>query len=75
MNLKEDRSRLGISQAKLARLSGVSRFKICTSELGDSILTPEEQANIRAALHAEAGRLRTIAASIESGRIQTEVAR
>ena len=50
------------------RLSGVSRFKICTYELGDGSLTPEEQARIQAALINEAERLRNIA--IEFG--QTE---
>jgi predicted transcriptional regulator len=74
MNFKEDRSRLGLSQAKLARLSGVSRFKICPSELGDSRLTSDEQAKLRSALQAEAERLRTTAASVESGHIQAEAA-
>ena len=58
--LKEHRSRLGLSQAKLARLSGVSRFKICTSELGDTTLTEGDQEKIRQALQAEAARLREV---------------
>jgi predicted transcriptional regulator len=61
MNLRSDRNTLGISQSRLARLSGVSRFQICTYELGDGSLTPEEQARIHAALISEAERLRNIA--------------
>lgn len=48
-------------------MSGVSRFKICTYELGDSSLTPDEQHRIRQALQAEAERLRNIPVQIEFG--------
>jgi len=51
----------------LARLSGVSRFKICIYELGDGSLTEDEQSRIREALHAEAERLRNISINIEGG--------
>jgi predicted transcriptional regulator len=60
MNLRSDRNTLGISQSRLARLSSVSRFQICTYELGDGSLTPEEQARIHAALISEAERLRNV---------------
>lgn len=41
-------------------MSGVSRFKISTYELGDGSLTTDEQIRIREALQAEADRLRQI---------------
>jgi predicted transcriptional regulator len=64
MDLRSHRNAIGISQSRLARLSGVSRFKICTYELGDSSLTADEQGRIRGALQAEADRLRRIPAEI-----------
>jgi predicted transcriptional regulator len=64
--LRAGRTSLGISQSRLARLSGVSRFKICTYELGNGTLRPEDQSRIREALQAEAERLRTIPANIAS---------
>jgi len=62
-NLRINRSALGLSQSKLARLSGVSRFKICTFELGSGSLSSEDQQRIRTALQTEAARLRAAAAS------------
>jgi predicted transcriptional regulator len=59
--LRSDRTSLGLSQSRLARLSGVSRFKICTYELGDASLTSEEQRQLSDALLAEAKRLGNIA--------------
>jgi predicted transcriptional regulator len=59
-NLRNNRNALGLSQSKLARLSGVSRFKICTFELGDTTLSENEQDRVIAALQAEAARLREI---------------
>jgi hypothetical protein len=59
-NLRGNRIVLGVSQSKLARLSGVSRFKICLFELGDGSLTADEQIRIREALQAEAERLRQV---------------
>jgi hypothetical protein len=47
------------------RISGVSRFKICTFELGSGLLTTAEQDLIRASLQGEADRLRDISAQIE----------
>jgi hypothetical protein len=58
---------LGVSQSKLARLSGVSRFKICLFELGDGSLTSDEQIRIREALLVEAERLRQISAHFDFG--------
>ena len=58
---------LGMSQSKLARLSGVSRFKICTYELGDGSLTTDEQNRIREALQDEATRLRQISTHFDLG--------
>lgn len=60
MNLRGHRNTLGISQSRLARLSRVSRFKICLFELGDGSLTDDEQVRIREALQAEAERLRQV---------------
>jgi predicted transcriptional regulator len=65
MNLRSHRSAIGISQSRLARISGVSRFKICTYELGDGLLTVDEQDRIREALQAEATRLRSIPDQID----------
>jgi predicted transcriptional regulator len=65
MNLRYHRNALGFSQSRLARISGVSRFKICTHELGDSSLTADEQHLIRKALQAEADRLRRIPTEID----------
>jgi len=68
MELKASRIALRISQARLARQSRVSRFKICMYELGDGTLTAAEMRNICAALQAEAKRLRTISTEINFGR-------
>jgi hypothetical protein len=65
MTLRTHRISLGLSQSRLSRLSGVSRFKIRTHELGDATLTGEEQCQIRKALHEEVARLRDIARDIE----------
>ena len=67
MVLRLTRNALGISQSKLARLSGVSRFKICTYELGGGSLTPEEVERVRDALLAEASRLRNLPIAIDVG--------
>jgi transcriptional regulator with XRE-family HTH domain len=61
--LRADRLSIGVSQSKLARLSGVARFKICTFELGSGALSPEDQQRIRTALETEATRLRAAAVS------------
>ena len=64
-NLVVARRGLGISQSRLARLANVSRFKICTSELGDTELSLDEEVRIKAALRAEAARLNSLAARLE----------
>lgn len=66
-DLRSHRGVLGISQSRLARLSGVSRFKICLFELGDGKLTDVEHAKLRAALQTEAERLRSLSTSINFG--------
>ena len=70
-NLRSHRNSLGVSQSRLARLSGVSRFKICTYELGDGSLTAEEQNRIRQALQSEVDRLRTIPLHIDFGQLES----
>lgn len=67
MRLRTQRTSLSISQSRLSRLASVSRFKICVYELGSGSLTAEEHARIREALLSEVNRLRSLAASIDSG--------
>jgi hypothetical protein len=47
---------LGISLSRLARLSGVSRFKICLFKLVNGFPTSEEQNQIRVALQTKTDR-------------------
>ena len=67
MNLPSSRTVLRLSQSRLAKLAGVSRFKICLFEIGDGGLTPEEQNRIRAALEADAERFRNISVQVDLG--------
>jgi len=60
IKLRSRRETLDISQSKLARISGVSRFKICMFELGGGSLGPEECQRIKSALEAEAARIRSV---------------
>jgi predicted transcriptional regulator len=69
-NLRFHRGVLGIFQARLARLSGVSRFKICTYELGAGSLTSEED-RIGQALQSEAERLSIIHLHIDFGQLDS----
>jgi predicted transcriptional regulator len=69
-HLRGNRIALGISQSKLARLSGVSRFKICTCELGGGTLSTDDQGRIREALKAEAERLRAVTMEVGFDEIQ-----
>jgi predicted transcriptional regulator len=61
--MKQERIRLKVSQAELARLSGVSRVRINAAEMGDIHLRAEEMARIQRALRGEAHRLMTAAAA------------
>jgi len=56
-----------ISQSRLARLSGVSRFKICLHELGDKTLSTQDIARVSSALQQEARRLHGLSAPIAAG--------
>jgi predicted transcriptional regulator len=71
MELRTNREALGLSQSRLARLAGVSRFKICLFELGDGKLTDEELNKIRVALQAEMDRLRNLATTVDLAGIST----
>lgn len=69
--LRASRIGLGLSQSRLARLSGVSRFKICTYELGDCSLNSEDRTRIRQALQLEAERLRNISLQIDFDQLES----
>jgi predicted transcriptional regulator len=58
--LKSQRVSLGVSQIRLARLAGVSRFKISMYEVGEGELAADERTRIRVALQSESYRLRTL---------------
>ena len=60
MDIRLQRNTLQLSQSKLARLSRVSRYKICLYELGDGSLTIEELGRISKALVDEVQRLRNV---------------
>jgi transcriptional regulator with XRE-family HTH domain len=62
--LKASRLSIGLSQSKLARLSGVPRFRICLFELGDGALSLDDRHRVRVALEGEAVRLQLIAARL-----------
>lgn len=68
-SLRGGRLSLGISQSRLARLSGVSRYRICIYELGSGRLAPDEQNRIAQALQAEAERLRNIKVRVDFSRV------
>lgn len=55
-------------------MSGVSRFKICTFELGSGSLSEDEQERIRTALRIEADRLRSIPTQIDLGQLSPQAA-
>lgn len=73
MSLRSERENLGISQSRLARLSGVSRFRICQHELGGKHLDPEELLQIETAIRQEAIRLRGLLSRIENSARATEI--
>ena len=66
------RAILQLSQSRLARISGVSRFKICRFELSGGSLTPDEQQRIALAIAGEVARLQTITAAVDSNPAPTE---
>ncbi len=70
LSLRAHRNLVRISQSNLARLSGVSRFKICLYELGDGHLTLDEQDRIQEALTTEAARLRSIPDQIDFDQVR-----
>jgi predicted transcriptional regulator len=74
--LRAIRMSLGLSQSWLARVSGLSRFKICTYELGDGGLNPEEERRLYDVLQVEADRLCGVAVhlSIQRSVLQTKKA-
>lgn len=57
-NFTSRRKLMRMSQHKLSKAAGVSRFKIALAELGEGTLTPDETARIDHALRAEARRIR-----------------
>jgi predicted transcriptional regulator len=63
--LRSRREALGMSQSKLARISRVSRFKICMFELGGGSLNPLERQRIKAAIEAESARLCEVTANMD----------
>ena len=56
-NIRARRFQLRISQSQLARLSGVSRFKICMHELGDKPLNKKDEKEVEKAIRNEAARI------------------
>ena len=69
MNLQTFRSSFGISQSKLARLSGVSRFKLCTFELGHGRLDQNEQELVRKAFQLEARRVQGLVSGFDPSKL------
>jgi predicted transcriptional regulator len=69
--LRSNRAPLGISQSRLARISGVSRFKICLFEIGDGQLSADEEDRIKGALNTEIDRLRTLLENIDFRQVRS----
>lgn len=57
---------LQISQSRIARLSGVSRYKICLFERGDGDLNTAELERIRQAVQVETDRIRRIVQDVDA---------
>jgi predicted transcriptional regulator len=74
MDLRSQRKALAISQSRLARISSVSRFKICLFELDEGSLTSEEQERIRKAILEEAERLRSVSVHFDFAQPDTGIA-
>lgn len=73
MELKASRNKLRMSQARLAFLSGVGRYKIAMHEVGGGSLAPDEITKIRQTLQQEADRLIGVASLIRVDRANTLV--
>jgi predicted transcriptional regulator len=73
MDLKAQRQKLRLSQSALARLSGVSRIRICLHELGDRPLDSNDLKRIEQALRKEAARMRIALDSIQSADLGSPV--
>lgn len=70
MELKTLRTKVRISQTRLAHESGVSRFKVALYELGQGTLTPDESSRIMNALRNEAQRIQQETSDIAQGQFQ-----
>ena len=66
MDTRTSRTKVKLSQSRLARLAGVSRFKLVLYELGEGTLTREEEERIRHAIRDEAGRIRNSLRELET---------
>ena len=62
---KAKRQGIRLSISALARKAKVSRFRLWSAEAGELILTPEELARIKDALHGEAVRIQGIFAGAD----------
>lgn len=65
MDLKDKRVRLKLSQLRLARRAGVSRFKLCLYELGEGTLNPREIALLESAIAEETRRVKRMLGEVE----------
>ncbi len=71
-DIRTRRSQLKISQSQLARLSGVSRFKLCMHELGDKPLNEKDEKEVEKAIRNEAARIQRCLRRIGMGGTRTE---
>jgi hypothetical protein len=55
--LKVIRESMRLSILSLSRAARVSRYRLCQAEVGEAVLSADEQMRIRLALRAEAARL------------------
>jgi predicted transcriptional regulator len=74
MDLRARRTALHLSQSRLARLSGVSRFKICLHEMGDKTLSAQDLERVETAIRREAQRLHGLTEPIAAGHDPQEAA-
>jgi DNA-binding XRE family transcriptional regulator len=64
-NIKELRKAAGLTQVKLARQSGVSRFRICMAETESLPLRPEEVEAINRAVAPELEKTLRVASTFQ----------